>query len=86
MTEWPIDWRAVVDEAIRRRKREGLSQRTLAELAGVSPPTVNAFEQGDTNLRFAGIVAILQALGLFIHAGDADALETFVYDARRRWE
>lgn len=30
MTEWPIDWRAVVDEAIRRRKREGLSQRTLA--------------------------------------------------------
>lgn len=86
MTEWPIDWRAVVDEAIRRRKREGLSQRALAELAGVSPPTVNAFEQGDTNLRFAGIVAILQALGLFIHAGDADALETFVYDARRRWE
>ncbi len=86
MTEWPIDWRAVVDEAVRRRKREGLSQRLLAELAGVSPPTVNAFEQGDTNLRFAGIVAILQALGMFVHAGDTDALETFIYNSRRRWE
>ncbi|WP_010546110.1 helix-turn-helix domain-containing protein [Sphingomonas elodea] len=86
MTEWPIDWRAVVDEAIRRRKREGLSQRALAELAGVSAPTVNAFEQGEVNLRFGGIVAILQALGLFVHAGDADALETFVYNAARRWE
>lgn len=86
MTEWPIDWRAVVDEAVRRRKREGLSQRTLAELAGVSAPTVNSFEQGDINLRFAGIVAILRVLGMFVHAGDADALASFVYDARRRWE
>ncbi|MDN4633892.1 helix-turn-helix domain-containing protein [Sphingomonas sp. PsM26] len=86
MTEWPIDWRAVVDEAVRRRKREGLSQRSLADLAGVSAPTVNAFEQGDINLRFTGIVAILQALGLFIHSGDADALESFIYDGRRRWE
>ena len=86
MTEWPIDWRAVVDEAVRRRKREGLSQRSLAELAGVSAPTVNAFEQGDINLRLTGVVAILEALGLFIHAGKADALESFRYAARRRWQ
>lgn len=86
MSDWPIDWRAVVGEAIRRRKREGLSQRSLADIAGVSTPTVNSFEQGDTNLRFVGIIAILQALGMFVHAGDADALETFIYEARRRWE
>lgn len=86
MTEWPIDWRRVVDEAIRRRKVEGLSQRSLAELAGVSPPTVNAFEQGDITLRFAGVAAILQTLGMFTHAGAADPFDTFVYNARRRWD
>ena len=44
MTDWPIDWHATVDEAIRRRKEEGLSQRSLAALAGVSlPMLVRAF-------------------------------------------
>ncbi|RVT93484.1 helix-turn-helix domain-containing protein [Sphingomonas crocodyli] len=86
MTNWPIDWRAVVDEAVRRRKREGLSQRSLGELAGVSAPTINAFEQGEINLRFERIVAILHALGMFVSPGKADAFDTFIYNARRKWE
>lgn len=86
MTEWPIDWRAIVDEAIRRRKREGLSQRSLAELAGVSAPTVNAFERGDIRLRLERVVAILEALGLFVRPGESDSFEAFVHNARRRWE
>lgn len=86
MTDWPIDWRAVVDEAIRRRKAEGLTQRSLAALAGVSAPTVNSFEQGDINLRFERVVAILDALGLFVQPGRTDSLQSFVYDARRRWD
>ncbi|MBT2246890.1 helix-turn-helix domain-containing protein [Sphingobium sp. BHU LFT2] len=86
MSDWPIDWRGVVGEAVRRRKREGLSQRALADLAGVSAPTVNAFERGDINLRLAGVVAILETLGLFVHAGSTDAQERFIYAARLRWE
>ncbi|WP_430414031.1 helix-turn-helix domain-containing protein [Parasphingorhabdus sp.] len=86
MSEWPIDWRALVDEAIRRRKREGLSQRSLAALAGVSTPTVNAFEQGEINLRFERIVAILDTLGLFVQPGKSDSLQSFVHEARRRWQ
>lgn len=86
MTEWPIDWRAVVDEAIRRRKSEGLSQRTLADLAGVSVPTVNAFEQGEIRLRFERVVAILQALDLFVRPGKPDSFRAFRHNARRRWE
>jgi len=80
-----IDWRAVVDEAIRRRKDEGLSQRDLAGLAGVSVPTVNSFEKGDTNLRFDRVVAILDAVGLFLHPGESDSLQAFVHAGRRRW-
>ncbi len=86
MTEWPIDWRAVVDEAIRRRKQEGLTQRSLAALAGVSTPTVNSFEQGDINLRFERVVSILDALGLFVQPGRTDSLQSFAHTARRRWE
>ncbi len=86
MTTLPIDWRAVVDEAIRRRKDDGLSQRDLAALAGVSLPTVNQFEQGEINLRFERVVAILDALGLFLQPGRTDSLQSFVHAARRRWE
>lgn len=86
MSEWPIDWRAVVGEAVRRRKQEGLSQRSLAELAGVSVPTVNAFEQGGIRLRFERVVAILEAVGMFVQPGKPDSFEAFRYNARKRWE
>lgn len=85
MSEPQIDWRAVVDEAIRRRKQDGLGQRDLAALAGVSVPTVNSFEKGETNLRFDRVVAILDALGLFVHPSASDSLQSFVQTARRRW-
>lgn len=86
MTAFPIDWREVVDEALRRRKADGLTQRDLAALAGVSLPTVNQFEQGEINLRFDRVVAILDALGLFVQPGRSDSLQSFEHGARRRWE
>lgn len=86
MTSFPIDWRLVVDEAVRRRKEEGHTQRSLAALAGVSVPTINAFEQGEITLRFERVVAILDALGLFVQSGRTDSLQSFVYDARARWK
>ena len=85
MTEWPINWRDVVDEAIRRRKADGLTQRSLAALAGVSLPTVNAFEQGEINLRFERVIAILETLGLFDPPGRGNSFEAFLHGARRRW-
>lgn len=85
MTEWPIDWRAVVDEAKRRRAREGLTQAELAALAGVSRQTIVSFEQGEINLRFERVIAILDALGLFVQPGRADSLQSFIHDARNRF-
>lgn len=86
MTEWPIDWRAVVGEAKRRRTREGLTQAGLAALAGVSRQTVASFEQGEINLRFERLVAILDALGLFLQPGRSDSLQSFIHDARNRFQ
>lgn len=85
MTPWPLDWRELVNEAIRRRRVEGLTQRSLAALAGVSTPTVNAFERGGTRLRLEKALAILDVLGLVVLPGAPDGLPAFAQAARRRW-
>ena len=85
MTE-PLDWRALVAEAVRRRKAEGLTQKALAALAEVSAPTVIAFERGETSLRLDKALDILRVVGLaaaFDHRNDQDA---FVVAARERWQ
>lgn len=85
MSDWPLDWRALVDEAIRRRKDEGLTQKGLAALADVSAPTVIAFERGDITLRLEKVFAILDAVGLVKLPEAPNSLASFIAAARRRW-
>jgi transcriptional regulator with XRE-family HTH domain len=59
-----LDWHALVEEAVNRRKQQKLTQKQLAVLAGVSGPTVNQFEQGKTTLTLASAMKILKMLGL----------------------
>jgi transcriptional regulator with XRE-family HTH domain len=59
-----LDWQAFVQEAITRRKNQGLTQQKLAMLAGVSKPTVVAFEHNKTTLTLASAFKILDILGL----------------------
>ena len=47
-----LDWENLVKEAVSLRKEEGLTQRDLAAIAGVTPPTVVKFEQGRTSIRY----------------------------------
>ncbi|KQS03483.1 hypothetical protein ASG11_03740 [Sphingomonas sp. Leaf357] len=46
---------------------------------------VVAFEQGEINLRFERVVAVLDALGLFVQPGRSDSLQSFVHEARKRF-
>jgi transcriptional regulator with XRE-family HTH domain len=59
-----LNWPAIVEEAIRRRKSEKLSQRALAAIAGVTHPTIVKFEKGDTTITLKTALAVLNALGL----------------------
>ena len=59
-----LDWQAIVAEAVRRRREQGLTQEQLAVLAGVSKPTLNRFEQGRAGLRVESALRILRVLGL----------------------
>ncbi len=42
----------------------GLTQEQLAVLAGVSKPTLNAFEQGKTTITLENAIKILRSLGM----------------------
>ena len=59
-----LNWSEFVEEAINRRKRQKLTQKQLAVLAGVSGPTVNRFEQGKTAITLESALKILYCLGL----------------------
>ena len=59
-----LDWQALVEEAVKRRKEQKLTQESLAVLAGVSKPTLNGFEQGKTTITLESALKILRSLGL----------------------
>ena len=56
--------RTIGENARERRKKAGLSQKALADLAGVGHVTVIALEKGEGGLRLEGAWRILGALGL----------------------
>jgi len=59
-----LNWSGLVEEAIKRRKEQKLTQEQLAVLAGVSKPTLNSFEQGKTTIKLDSAIKILRMLGL----------------------
>jgi len=59
-----LNWQAFVEEAIKRRKEQRLTQEQLAAIAGISKPTLNSFEQGKTTITLENAIKILKTLGL----------------------
>lgn len=56
--------RSIAEAVVERRRQAGLSQKAVAELAGVGHVTVIALEKGTGGLRLEGAWRILDALGL----------------------
>lgn len=59
-----LNWQSLIEEAIKRRKEQRLTQEQLAVLAGVSKPTLNAFEQGKISITLENAIKILKVLGM----------------------
>ncbi len=59
-----LDWSAIVEEAIKRRKESRLTQQQVAVLAGVSKPTMVRFEKRQQNITLKSAFAILKLFGL----------------------
>lgn len=59
-----LNWEKIIEEAVKRRKEQKLTQEQLSVLVGISKPTLNSFEQGKTNIKLESAIKILKALGL----------------------
>jgi transcriptional regulator with XRE-family HTH domain len=81
----PLDWKRLVDETLRRRKAEGMTQREHAALAGVSIPTIAAFERDERTLTLAKAFDILRVVGLIEEEPADGAQNAFVKDSFERW-
>jgi transcriptional regulator with XRE-family HTH domain len=81
----PLDWRTLVNEAIRRRKAEKLTQREHAALASVSIPTIVSFDRGEGTLTLAKAFDILRVVGLVAEASKEGTQGAFVQEAFGRW-
>jgi transcriptional regulator with XRE-family HTH domain len=84
-TVTPLDWEALVTEALKRRKAEKLTQREHAALAGVSVPTIVAFDRGERSLSLSKAFDILRVVGLIEEVGETGAHQRFVQEAHERW-
>lgn len=81
----PLDWQTLVNEALRRRKAEKITQREHAALANVSVPTMAAFERGEKSLTLAKALDILSVVGLVHEPEETNAQDVFVKEAFDRW-
>lgn len=83
---FPLDWPGLVEEALRRRRAEGLTQKEHAALAGVSVPTMVSFDRKELSLSLAKAIDILQIVGLVAKPSPRSALDDFRKAADRRWD
>lgn len=81
----PLNWSALVAEALRRRKAERLTQREHAALAAISIPTMAAFERGERTLSIGKAFDILRVVGLVVEPNKEGAHGHFVQEAFARW-
>lgn len=81
----PLNWKAIVGEALRRRKSEKMTQREHAALANVSVPTMAAFERVDTSLSLSKAFDILRVVGMTYEPSKENLQDIFVRESFSRW-
>ena len=81
----PLNWKAIVGEALRRRKVEKMTQREHAALANVSVPTMAAFERVDTALSLSKAFDILRVVGMVCEPSKENLQDIFVRESFDRW-
>ena len=55
---------ALMGQLIEARKTQGISQKRLEELSGVSQPVISRMERGTTNPQVNTLLKVLRPLGL----------------------
>lgn len=92
--EWNLrlNWSVIIQEAKQRRKKQKLTQAKLAQISGVSTPTISRFENGEKDIQLSSVISILEMLGMvdkreliftdlgdFVHEPFYDPLEMVIW-------
>src|SRR3546814_9807800 len=80
----PLDWPRLVDEAMRRRRAESLTQKEHAALAGVSVPTMVSFDRKALTTSLARAIANMRVVGLVVETATIHKQEDFPERSARR--
>lgn len=67
-----FDKKTIPDLVRSQRKKAGLSQLELAELAGVGKTLIFNIENGDINVHFEKLLHVLRVLNIKLHAEIAE--------------
>ncbi|MFD4993963.1 helix-turn-helix domain-containing protein [Cellulosimicrobium cellulans] len=62
--DWPPELAALGSRVTEERKRRGLTQEELAELAGLSRPTISKIERGVQDVGVVVLCKIARVLGV----------------------
>lgn len=54
---------AIVNEMIRAREEDGITQKQLEEMSGVKQPVISRMEKGATDPQLSTVLRILNSLG-----------------------
>jgi transcriptional regulator with XRE-family HTH domain len=82
----PLCWETIINEALKRRKAERITQKEHAALANVSIPTMAAFERGSLTLTLSKAFDILNVVGLINESSGETAQDTFVHESFAKYE
>jgi len=64
---------AMMVELIKARAEQGISQKRLEELSGVSQPVIARMEKGHTSPQLDTVLKVLAPLGKTLYIGDIPA-------------
>lgn len=57
-------WQEIVEEIVRLRKAQKISQKRLAAIIGVSTQTISRFEQAKEDIQLSTVLKIFDAFGV----------------------
>lgn len=81
-----VNWNAIVDEALRRRRSEKIKQYEHAKLAEVSLPTMHRFENKDPRIKLGSALKILKVVGMIPEVTPKSEQDLFVEESMARWK
>lgn len=72
-------WSKLIDKIKSKRKSEGLSQKNLSAITGISFQTISRLEQADENIQLSTLLGVCDSLGLKLDIQEAYSFRLMIF-------